>query len=99
MLPTHSLVDLIDTVYSIVKHLEFTKLQVAFYFRVAFLLMLNLAVAHFLGCLWLMIGRHNVLNEQNPSGWLAGAYEQDTPALTKDFVTCSGEGFDASRWK
>lgn len=93
------LVGLIDTVYTLVKRLEITKLEVAFYFRVSFLLILNLAAAHFLGCLWLMIGRHNVLNQQNPSGWLAGAYEQDTPEKTKDFVSCSGDGFDAARWK
>ena len=99
MLPTTGLAGMIDSVYTMLKRIEVTKLEVAFYFRVSFLLLLNLAAAHFLGCLWLMIGRHNVLSEQNPSGWLAGAYEQDTPEMTKDFISCSGAGFDAVRWK
>ena len=67
---------LIDTVYMLGKTVGVTKLEVAFYFRVFFLLALNVTVAHFLGCLWLMIGRHNVLFQQNPTGWLVGVYEQ-----------------------
>ena len=99
MLRTGRLAGLIDTVYQLLKRFEFTKLEVAFYFRVTFLLVLNLAAAHFLGCLWLLIGRHNVLGRQNPAGWLAGAFEQDTTEKTKDFVSCIGGHFDATKWK
>lgn len=99
LLPIYWLAGLIDTVYTLLKRLEVTKLEVAFYFRVAALLVLNLAAAHFLGCIWLFIGRHNVLYQQNPSGWLAGAYGQETTGQTKDFVSCIGQGFDPVRWK
>jgi hypothetical protein len=87
-----------SAVYMLVKGFEVTKLQVAFYFRVVLLISLIMASGHVLGCIWLLIGRHNVLQQQNPSGWMVSAYAQDTVNMTKDFVSCIGEGFDQDVW-
>lgn len=87
-------------VYMLAKRagVEVTKLQVSFYFRIVFLLALIMAAGHFLGCIWLMIGRNNVLQLQNPQGWMVNAYAQDTVNKTKDFVSCIGNGFNDAEW-
>ena len=89
-----------NNVYILAKRagLGVTKLQVSFYFRVIFLVALIFASGHFLGCIWLMIGRHNVLHLQNPQGWMVNAYAQDTVNKTKDFVSCIGNDFDDKQW-
>jgi len=89
---------LTHTVYMLVKGLDVTKLQVAFWFRIIMLHMIIIAAGHFLGCIWLMIGRTNVLLQQNPSGWMVNAYAQDTVNMTKNFIRCSGKGFDSVKW-
>ena len=89
---------IIHTLYMFTHHIGMTKLQLAFYFRLFFLVSLILTSGHFLGCLWLMLGRHNVLQEINPEGWMVSAYEQDTVNHTKDFIACSGDGFVDSEW-
>ena len=72
-----------------------TKLQITFYFRVFFLVMIIVSSGHFLGCIWLMLGRFNVLQIQNPCGWMVSAYAQDDEFgmfsinNTKDFVSVS----------
>jgi potassium voltage-gated channel Eag-related subfamily H protein 7 len=60
--------------YEVMKTFGVTKLQIAFYFRVFFLVVLILASGHFLGCIWLMLGRHNVLKQTNPEGWCAAEF-------------------------
>lgn len=86
-------------VYSLVKsRTGFTKLQVSFFFRVIFLVALITASGHFLGCVWLMLGRHSVLELQNPQGWMLRAYEQETINKTRDYVACSGGGFNDIEW-
>ena len=45
-------------VYQLVKHTEMTKLQISFYFRVGILVSIILGTGHFLGCIWLMLGRY-----------------------------------------
>ena len=89
------------TVYTLAKKIgadDVTKLQVSFYFRVIFLIGLILSAGHFLGCVWLMIGRHNVLQLQNPQGWMVNAYEQATVNMTKDYIACIGGGFSDAGW-
>jgi hypothetical protein len=78
--------------------MEVTKLQIVFYFRISVLVSVIVASGHFLGCVWLMIGRHNVLNIQNPAGWMVSSYDQGGINQTKDFVSCIGGGFDAVAW-
>lgn len=55
--------------YMVLHHLGITKLQISFYFRVFFLVALIMASGHFLGCIWLTLGRYNVLQQLNPEGW------------------------------
>lgn len=55
--------------YMVLHHLGITKLQISFYFRVFFLVALIMASGHFLGCIWLTLGRYNVLHQLNPEGW------------------------------
>lgn len=55
--------------YMVLHHLGITKLQISFYFRVFFLVALIMASGHFLGCVWLTLGRYNVLHQLNPEGW------------------------------
>eukprot|EP01047_Picozoa_sp_COSAG01_P028872 COSAG01_NODE_1957_length_8805_cov_22.976344_4_plen_532_part_00 len=88
----------VHNIYLIVKRGGISKLQVAFYFRILFLVMVIVSSGHFLGCIWLMLGRHNVLQLQNPTGWMLSAYEQPTTNMTKDFISCSGSGFDPLAW-
>ena len=96
---------MVHRIYSVVKKAGFTKLQVAFYFRVAFLVASILAAAHFLGCLWLLIGRRAVIHRENPVGWMVTLYGQDDGAggisinKTKDFIMCIGrESFDQEKY-
>lgn len=89
---------IIHSLYIFTHHFGITKLQLAFYFRLFFLVALIVSSGHFLGCIWLMLGRHNVLQMVNPEGWMVSAYEQDTVNHTKDFVACTGDGFDAIAW-
>lgn len=88
----------IQSLHFWLRHLGVNKLQVEFYFRVAFLVVLILSGSHFLGCLWLHLGRTNVLERQNPMGWMVSAYSQDSIYKTKDFVSCIGGTFNDSRW-
>eukprot|EP01052_Picozoa_sp_SAG31_P047454 SAG31_NODE_9505_length_1267_cov_1.342466_1_plen_203_part_00 len=69
---------LTHTVYSVLNQTEakITKLEITFYFRLSFLVVLIMASGHILGCLWLLLGRHNVLQVQNPTGWMVNVYEQ-----------------------
>ena len=89
---------IVHNIYVVVRVLGVTKLQVAFYFRVFFLVCLILGGSHFLGCFWLYLGRHNVLGMQNPMGWMLVAYKQDTINKTKDFLSCIGGSFDMNDW-
>ena len=88
----------IANIHYLLRRFGIPKLQIASYFRVGFLVVLIFALSHFLSCMWLMLGRHNVLQEQNPMGWMLKAYEQDTINHTKDYVACIGGSFDASVW-
>jgi hypothetical protein len=89
---------IIASLHKMLKGLGISKLQVAFYFRIFFLVWLILFAAHCLGCVWLLIGRHNVLKVDVPVGWMQGVYGQDSVNHTKDFVSCSGEDFSAEAW-
>ena len=67
-----SLLQLLPACCSCLTHVSsqgVSKLQISFYFRVFFLVALIMASGHFLGCIWLMLGRHNVLQQINPEGW------------------------------
>ena len=88
----------VHSIYVLVKGLDMTKLEVSFNFRIIFLILLIFSSCHFLGCIWLLIGRHNVLEQQNPSGWMVDAYEQETVNKTKDYISCIGGSFDATAW-
>jgi hypothetical protein len=88
----------VHNIYLVVKRANITKLQVAFAFRVLFLVAIIFAAGHFLGCIWLMLGRGAVLNLQNPTGWMVSAYDQGTINKTKDYVSCIGGGYDATDW-
>jgi hypothetical protein len=95
----------VQILYGVFKNLGVTRLQLEFYFRVVFLLLSMLASGHGLGCLWLMIGRHNILKTVTPSGWMLDAYgvcDEMTGncdmAKTKDYIQCIGGGFDQREW-
>jgi len=88
----------VHNLYLLLKRANITKLQVSFFFRIFFLVALILLAGHFLGCIWLLLGRGSVLNEQNPTGWMVSAYDQGTINTTKDFVSCIGGGFNDKDW-
>jgi hypothetical protein len=88
----------VHNIYLALKTFKVTKLQVAFGFRVFFLVVIIFAAGHFLGCIWLMLGRGAVLNLQNPTGWMVSAYDQGTINKTKDFVSCISSDYDAEAW-
>eukprot|EP01047_Picozoa_sp_COSAG01_P079619 COSAG01_NODE_15171_length_1366_cov_1.018153_1_plen_269_part_00 len=96
--------DIVRYLHKVLKNLGASKLQVAFYFRFLFLVCLILLTAHGLSCYWVYLGRYNVLQLANPRGWMYDSYLQyDANGLssanrTKDFITCSGNGFDAKSW-
>lgn len=89
---------IIHNIFIITHHIGMTKLQLSFYFRIFFLVGLIICSGHFLGCVWLMLGRHNVLQMINPEGWMVNAYAQDTVNHTKDFVACIGGSFSDTAW-
>ena len=88
----------VDHLFQILSPLGVSKLQVGLYFRLFFLVCIILFATHFLGCVWLLIGRQNVLSEAVPTGWQAVLYSQDTYNHTRDFVACVGGDFSPARW-
>ena len=90
--------EVVHALHSVLKNLGASKLQVAFYFRMIFLVCLMLFATHFLGCYWLYLGRWNVLQVDIPTGWMNGAYGQDTGNHTRDFISCRSAGFDIEAW-
>jgi len=89
---------LVHNIYLLLKRANITKLQVSFFFRIFFLVALIIGCGHFLGCVWLLLGRGSALNQQNPAGWMVSAYDQGTINQTKDFISCIGGSFDATDW-
>jgi CRP-like cAMP-binding protein len=94
---------IVMTLYVLLKTFGVTRLQLMFYFRVIFLIFVMLGGAHLLGCLWLMIGRYNALEEVTPVGWMISAYGvMDENGLnmnkTRDFICCISEDFVDKEW-
>eukprot|EP01048_Picozoa_sp_COSAG05_P010477 COSAG05_NODE_925_length_6575_cov_68.709320_2_plen_893_part_00 len=94
---------IVGILYSIFRNLGVTRLQLEFYFRVFFLILIMLGGAHFLGCLWLWIGRMNVLQTRTPMGWMLKEYCQGSCGdadinHTKDYIQCIGDDFSAAEW-
>jgi hypothetical protein len=57
---------------------------------VFFLVMVMIGGAHFLGCMWLMIGRDGALYEVTPTGWMISLYDLGDSNMTKDYIMCIG---------
>lgn len=87
------------------------KLTLEFQFRVMFLMLLMVTTSHFLGCLWLLLGRTNCLEASEPAGWMTEVYAQYTcpPGITdancpldvnrtKDYISCISEEFNSLSW-
>lgn len=94
----------VHNVYLLLRRFGVTKLQVAFYFRAVILVLIIVGTGHIVGCVWLMLGRHQALEQTNPAGWMVGAYQQvdEMGSLdinrTRDFISCIGGTFDALDW-
>jgi|EP01047_Picozoa_sp_COSAG01_P067606 hypothetical protein len=68
--------NLVSQVHALVKRFGVWRLTIEFYFNVLVLLGIMVGGSHFLGCLWLYLGRFNVLTENIPSGWMVNEYAQ-----------------------
>jgi hypothetical protein len=94
----------VHMMYGLTKNLGMTRLQLEFYFRVFFLVLIMLGTAHGLGCAWLMIGRHNVFETVTAGGWMIAEYSQYNSDghfnlnKTKDYIMCIGGSFDDLDW-
>jgi hypothetical protein len=62
--------------------------QVSFYFRAVILVLIIVGTGHIVGCVWLLLGRMQALQQTNPSGWMAAAYAQANDNKTRDFISC-----------
>jgi len=91
---------IVHSLHGALSGLGVTRLQLHFYFRVMALLALQLFGAHILGCVWLMVGRFNMLEETTPYGWMLPQFSGDQFDVnqTKDLILCSGESFNATVW-
>eukprot|EP01048_Picozoa_sp_COSAG05_P020755 COSAG05_NODE_3620_length_1955_cov_4.852970_1_plen_437_part_10 len=67
---------LVGQLHSALKRFGVMRLTLEFQFQVVYLVMIMLSGSHFLGCIWLLIGRHNVLELEHPTGWMVDLYAQ-----------------------
>jgi hypothetical protein len=93
----------VHILFGLFKNLGVTRMQLEFYFRVTFLVLIMLCASHILGCVFLLIGRYKILNVVTAEGWMLAEYGQYTNDVfdlnkTKDFIQCIGGDFVDSEY-
>lgn len=73
------------------------RLQLEAVFNVLFLLAVLIAAGHFLGCVWLMLGRYSCLYLLVPQGWMVQLYTQHSCSYDSILVAPpNSSGFDSA---